>query len=181
MRTILAYVTLPLVCALTLMVDLGCGSSDSAHTGGAPERPDPAPLSDTAIGRLSAGTPAAESAAAWNALQAAGINAFPMLIANFDNRAIAADEFQQATSEPTTVGDACFDLLQQKVEGRWPKSVRDYRVLSPENAGDWLAMRRGKSLDELRRDARYEAVQKAETALAADPPNESVQRGPRMA
>src|SRR5687767_14802240 len=112
----------------------------------------------------------AESVEAWRALSAAGTAAFPTLVAHFDHAEVAAEGLRGATGTPTTVGEACFNLLQMQVEGRWPKSLREYHVLSRENAEAWLAERRGMTLAELRLAAAREALEKAEAAMRAEPP-----------
>jgi hypothetical protein len=125
---------------------------------------------------LSAGKPPAASHAAWEALSAAGAEAFPALIAHFGDRAVAADNVQQATAEPIRVGDACFAILQVQIEGAWPVSIRDFQVLTPHNAASWLAAHRGLTLADLRIAATQESLAQAEAALAKDPPSR-VNRG----
>ncbi|HEV2293057.1 MAG TPA: hypothetical protein VGR35_04325 [Tepidisphaeraceae bacterium] len=128
------------------------------------------------IRRLSAKARPADSTASWRALKAAGTDAFPALIAHFRDRAIAAESLQGATLNPSTVGDACFDLIQMQIEGAWPKSLEDFHVLTPENTREWLAAHAGLTLDEMRRVASERAVARAEAALAAEPSKRSLQK-----
>jgi hypothetical protein len=168
-------------CALSLLLSMtACSRPAGARESARPSRPAPRHDFERHIHSLSADAPPAASIASWEALRAAGADAFSSLIDHFDDPAVAADALQQATAEPTTVGQACFDLLQQQIEGRWPKSARDFQVLRPGNAREWLDANRGLTLEELRRVARRQSLARAEEALAADPSNETLHRTVRF-
>jgi hypothetical protein len=99
---------------------------------------------------------------ALKALVDAGTNAFPTLIAHLNDQELASPTFQAATAKRPTIGDACFDILQQQVEGAWPKAYRDYCVLSPGTTPRWLARHAAKPLRELRIEAARESLGRAE-------------------
>ena len=106
---------------------------------------------------------------AHESLVAAGADAFPALIFHFSDRDEASSQFQQQTQNVTTVGEACFAIVQMQIEGRSPKDSRQFQVLTPENTREWLAAHRGFTLEELRKAASRESIAKAEAALAANP------------
>jgi hypothetical protein len=144
------------------------------------ENPSPAPTSPSVdyartVRDLSADSSSETNRIAWDTLMAAGAEAFPALLNHLKDTRAAGPAFQQQREEKTTVGDACFDLLQQQIEGRWPKSVRQFQVLSPENRRQWLDAHRGLDLHELRLAASRESIQKVGAALAKDPSNEFLQ------
>jgi len=125
------------------------------------------------IQRFASNTPPETVRTALRTLEQAGTNAFPALLANLRDRTPAArDFFQRAEGsfvtngifKPAipTVGDACFGLLQSQIEGNWPKGFRHYYVLSPANAGEWLARYKGLPLQRLRVEAAQQSLRRAE-------------------
>ncbi|HSE25290.1 MAG TPA: hypothetical protein VLB68_26750 [Pyrinomonadaceae bacterium] len=92
-------------------------------------------------------------------LESAGTKAFPALLAHLEDTTKASSTFQRAVMEidasgnatlhHPTIGEACFDLIQNQVEGNWPKAYRQYYVLSPGNVVSWWQSRKDKSLPEL--------------------------------
>ena len=115
---------------------------------------------ETAIASLSENSDAAQVAGAIAALESAGTKAFPALLAHLNDRARASVVFQRAKMEfdtkgnvmgvhHPTIGEACFDLIQNQVEGNWPKGYRQYYVLSPKNVVSWWQARKAKTLKEL--------------------------------
>jgi hypothetical protein len=115
---------------------------------------------ETAIASLSENTDAAQVAGAIKALESAGTKAFPALLAHLNDTARASVVFQAAVMEVDangsvlglhhpTIGEACFALIQNQIEGNWPKGYREYYVLSPKNVVSWWQARKAKPLKEL--------------------------------
>ena len=114
---------------------------------------------ETAIASLSENSDAAQVARAIAVLQSGGTKAFPALLAHLNDTARASVVFQGALMEVDakgnvglhhpTIGEACFGLIQNQVEGNWPKAYREYYVLSPENVVGWWQARKAKPLKEL--------------------------------
>jgi hypothetical protein len=114
---------------------------------------------ETAIASLSENTDAAQVAAAIKALESAGTKAFPALLAHLNDTSRASAVFQGAKMDVDakgnvsihhpTIGEACFALIQNQIEGNWPKGYREYYVLSPKNVVSWLQARKAKTLKEL--------------------------------
>jgi len=129
------------------------------------------------VKNLAAGTPDGEIMASLHALEAAGLAAFPILIAHFSDRdAAEPGRFQRAIIEIApdgskrphlpTIGEVCFDILQMQIEGSWPKGFREYHVLTPGNTKQWLDARPGFTLAQLRRASLEESLRRAEADLA---------------
>ena len=115
---------------------------------------------ETAIASLSEKSDAAQVTGAIAALESAGAKAFPALLAHLNDTARASVVFQRALMEVDakgnvvglhhpTIGEACFALIQNQVEGNWPKAYRQYYVLSPKNVVSWWQARKAKTLKEL--------------------------------
>ena len=115
---------------------------------------------ETAIASLSENSDAAQVAGAVAALESAGTKAFPALLAHLNDTARASVVFQGALMDVDakgnvlglhhpTIGEACFALIQNQVEGNWPKGYRQYYVLSPKNVVGWWQARKAKPLKEL--------------------------------
>ena len=115
---------------------------------------------ETAIASLSENSERSRVASAIAVLESAGTKAFPALLAHLEDTTKASSTFQRAVMEvdPSgnatlhhpTIGEACFDLIQNQVEGNWPKAYRQYYVLSPGNVVSWWQSRRDRSLQELK-------------------------------
>src|SRR5262245_25790395 len=125
------------------------------------------------IRHFASNTPPAKVEAALRTLREAGTNSFPALLEHLKDNALAEPRFftravgklgPDGTFLPATptIGDACFDLLQDQIEGTWPKGFRDYYVLTPETVGDWLARHSGLSLQQLRVEAAQQSLSRAE-------------------
>ncbi len=151
----------PLVTTLTL----GCGTSLTY---------------EECIQRLKAGTPHEQIVQALDTLNAAGTDAFPSLIAHFSDTTHTEDAFfareivdiaPDGTIRPhiPTVGEACFGVFQGQIEGNWPKGYRQYYVLTPENAQQWLDAHPRMTLAQLRVAAAEESLRLAEIDAAKDP------------
>lgn len=134
---------------------------------------EPEPTYEKCVQRLAAGTPQEQIKKALKVLDAAGRDAFPTLISHFsDTTPAEPTTFPRDIVEigpdgsirpyRPTVGEVCFDLLQGQVEGNWPKAYRQYYVLSPDNAQQWLAAHQGMTLEQLRMVAARESLQRAE-------------------
>ncbi len=114
---------------------------------------------ESSITSLSENSDAAQVARAIAALESAGTKAFPVLLAHLNDTARASVVFQRAMMEVDakgnvmvhhpTIGEACFDLIQNQVEGNWPKGYRNYYLLSPKNVVSWWQARKAKPLKEL--------------------------------
>jgi hypothetical protein len=112
---------------------------------------------ERAVASLAAGHKDATVLAGYNTLEAAGLKAFPVLIAHVKDTAKAAPGHfeEEATDrfgniEQPTVGDVCYRLVRHEVEGDWPKGFRDCQVLTKENVTTWWETHRTKSLREMR-------------------------------
>jgi len=143
----------------------------------------PAEISDRFerdIDNLTAANPLEKSRASLDALEAAGIDAFPALVAHLNDHRKAQPSFfgrdavdvlpsgESRVHEPT-MGEACFDIIQGQVEGNWPKDFRDYYALTPENVHDWLVAHRGLTLAQLREAAKQESLRRVRTDLQTHP------------
>ena len=114
---------------------------------------------ETAIASLSENSERSRVASAIAVLESAGTKAFPALLAHLEDTTKASSTFQRAEMEVDasgnatlhhpTIGEACFDLIQNQVEGNWPKAYRQYYVLLPGNVASWWQSRKDKSLSEL--------------------------------
>ena len=115
---------------------------------------------ETAIASLSENSDAAQVAGAIADLESAGTKAFPALLAHLNDTARASVVFQGALMEVDakgnvmglhhpTIGEACFALIQNQVEGNWPKAYRQYYVLSPKDVISWWEARKAKPLKAL--------------------------------
>ena len=135
------------------------------------------------IKNLATGTPERVIAASLKAIKSAGIDAFPVLIAHFADSSPAEPRyFQREVSEILldgttrlhlpTIGEACFDILQDQVEGTWPRGFREYYVLTPANAKQWLETRKGLTLAQLRCASLEDSVRRAEADLTKKPASE---------
>jgi hypothetical protein len=119
---------------------------------------------------LAAGTPEKQVDKAHDRLVAAGAAAFPELINHLENETPADERFQRAvvSVQPDgshipykpTIGGVCFDILVMQIEGRWPKGLRHYSVVTPQ----WLRAHAKTSLAELRNIAFGEALRSAKAA-----------------
>lgn len=123
----------------------------------AESRADERQAYESAVALLAVGQRDASVMAAYRTLEAAGIKAFPVLIAHVKDTAKAAPGHfeEEATDqfgniEQPTVGDVCYRLVRHEVEGDWPKGFRDYQVLTKENVTTWWEKHRTKSLHEMR-------------------------------
>ena len=112
---------------------------------------------ESAVASLAAGHRDATVMAAYKTLEAAGIKAFPVLIAHVTDTAKAAPgHFEEAridefgNIERPTVGDVCYRLVRHEVEGDWPKGFRDNQVLTKNNVTRWWETHRTNSLHEMR-------------------------------
>jgi hypothetical protein len=135
---------------------------------------------DKDVDNLVAGTPDARIKSSLEALRSAGVKAFASLIQHFGDGRSAEYRFfakdmvditpdgRMKAHEPT-VGEACFDILQEQVEGNWPKGYRAYYVLTPGTAQLWLDMHAGMTLKQLRIAAAEESLAKAKADLATQP------------
>ena len=121
----------------------------------------------------------------------AGLAGFPTLLAHLDDKRLCDayyDDKNQSDSNPdgslmrnpdgtphhhhTTIGEACFDLIQEQVEGSWPFPLRDFYTLSPRNVRKWLDSHKGESLQQLFTSARAESIRRVEAALLLHPEDE---------
>src|SRR5688500_16981306 len=94
---------------------------------------------DQDIDSLQAGSSESQTDAAVRAINSAGVAGFPSLVRHLDDPRKSKIEFLGAvsTTEPPTVGEVCFDLLQMQIEGGWPKGYRDFHALTKANAAQW--------------------------------------------
>ena len=132
------------------------------------------------IENLTAASPPEKTRTSLDALEAAGIDAFPALVAHLDDHRKAEPAFFQREvvevlpsgetriHEPT-MDEACFDIIRGQVEGNWPKGFRDYYALTPKNVREWLAARHGLTLAELREAAKQDSLRRIEADLQANP------------
>jgi hypothetical protein len=103
-------------------------------------------------------------------LSKVGIRGFPSLIAHFDDEQLIHPRLNSFEVFGTpTVGWLCFVILQDQIEGNWPKGFRQFYILTPDNAKQWLDKHKGLSLRELRVISRKESLRRAELELATSP------------
>lgn len=103
-------------------------------------------------------------------LSDAGIRVFPSLIAHFDDEQLIHPRLNAfEVLGDLTVGWLCFVILQDQIEGNWPKGFRQFYILTPDNAKQWLDKHKGLSLRELQVISRKESLRRAELALATSP------------
>lgn len=122
------------------------------------------------VRQFAAGMPERDAVRALRTLTDAGLRAFPTLLAHLNDREpIQASLNNRDVSGTPTVGELCFDILQTQIEGNWPKGFREFYVLTPDNAKQWLGDRKGYSLRQLQLSSREESLRRAEAELAADP------------
>jgi hypothetical protein len=121
------------------------------------------------VRQLAADMPERDAVRAERALFDAGIRAFPTLLAHFgDRQLIRARLNGRDVSGTPTVGDLCFDILQVQIEDNWPKGFRQFYILTPDNAKQWLDDHNGLSLRQLQLVSREESLRRAEARLAAE-------------
>jgi hypothetical protein len=127
---------------------------------------------ERAIASLSENSDAKQVADAIAVLESAGTKAFPALLAHLNDTARASVVFQRAKMEfdteknvmrvhHPTIGEACFDLIQNQVEGNWPKAYREFYVLSPKNVVSWWQARKAKTLKELQLETAQASLTRA--------------------
>jgi hypothetical protein len=126
---------------------------------------------ESAIASLSENSDAVQVAGAIATLESAGTKAFPVLLAHLNDTARASVVFQGALIEVDvkgnvmvhhpTIGEACFALIQNQVEGNWPKGYREYYVLSPKNVVSWWHARKTKPLKELQLETAQASLTRA--------------------
>jgi hypothetical protein len=139
------------------------------------------------ISNLAKGTPKETLESSLQTLRDAGAAAFPALILQLTNQADADPNYfqeQKMDRSPDgsfhphapTIGEVCFGIVQTQVEGHWPKSFRQYYVLSPRKAKSWVEAHQGLTLPQLRRAARQESLRRAEADRAAKPAEQSLKQ-----
>ena len=153
-----------------LILSLGCVSTTNQNQ------------YEAAISKLKLGTPATETDAAVKLLESGGIGAFDALVAHLDDETNASDllmgdvgYIDAAPAEPfhVSIGYACFDILQFQIEGCWPKSYRQYYVLTDENIRGWLSNRKTKTLGQLRIECAERSLEVAERTNRENPTEHS--------
>jgi len=123
----------------------------------APTRADERQAYESAVASLAAGHRDATVMAGYKTLEAAGIKAFPVLIAHVkDTARVSPGRFEEAKIdrfghiEQPTVGDVCYRLVRHEVEGDWPKGFRHNQVLTKDSVTTWWETHRTNSLHEMR-------------------------------
>jgi hypothetical protein len=109
------------------------------------------------------------------AIRAGGVSALLVLVTQLDNTEIAHSCFESTNSvvidsisdevtgkmKTVALGKVAFDLIQEIVEGQVPWGYREYFLLNPNNAKDWILSRKTKSLIELQIEAAEVTLKKA--------------------
>lgn len=122
------------------------------------------------VRQLAAGMPERDAVRAIRALTDAGLRAFPTLLAHLNDREpIQPSLNNRDVSGAPTVGQLCFDILQTQIEDNWPKGFRQFYILTPGNAKQWLDDHKTLSLRQLQLTSREESLRRAEADLAAHP------------
>jgi hypothetical protein len=122
----------------------------------APMQADERQTYESAMESLAAGHRDATVVAGYKTLEAAGIKAFPVLIAHVKDTVRAGGHFEEARIdrhgriEQPTVGDVCYRLVRHEVEGDWPKGFRHNQVLTTDSVTTWWETHRTNSLHEMR-------------------------------
>ena len=130
------------------------------------------------IKQMAQTVPEKESSWARAMLHEAGMAAFPALIAHF-NDPTPAHSTRQITGV-ATIGAECFEILQYQIEVSLPKAHRDFEILTPENAKQWLDAHQGQSLAQLRMTSCQESLRRAQAELAKKPSDEFLQETVKM-
>ena len=114
---------------------------------------------EAAIASLAANSDAQKVSKAIATLERAGTKAFPALLAHLNDSTKASEVFTHEVQDvygkvpSPTLGEACFDLVQRRIEGNWPKGLQQYYALSRTNIVSWWYARKEKSLKDLRIEA----------------------------
>ena len=136
------------------------------------------------IKNLAEGKPDADIKAALAAIKNGGTAAFPALLAHLSDFTVVEPRYFQRDAFTSVeidgvwhpsgplMSSACFDLIQDEIEGVWPKFYRSYYVLSTNNVKEWLKAHEGLTLAQLRRVTREESLRRAKESLAKDPASE---------
>jgi len=144
------------------------GTAIVAVAGCARTRADERQAYESAVASLAAGHRDATVMAGYKTLEAAGVKAFPVLIAHVKDIAEAApDHFVEARVdrlgkiERPTIGDVCYRLVRHEVEGDWPKGFQHNHVLTKDNVRTWWETHRTNSLHEMRLETARNSLARA--------------------
>jgi hypothetical protein len=139
-----------------------------------------------ALDSLVEGTPKVQIEKALNIIKAANLQAFPYLIKHLgDSRRASYRDFARdrvdvdsitgrMKAHHPTIGDVAFDLIQGAIEGNRQKGYTNLYALTPQNVHDWLAKRKGYTLQQLRVAAAQESLEKANARYHANPSIETL-------
>ena len=136
-------------------------------------------MCEAAVQMFAAGTPDKDTVAAIQFVESAGVEAFPTLLNHLGDKTEAAQRhfMQESCTRDKggnvgpfvpTISSACFDIIQQQIEGCWPKLYRQSQVLNWSNVRDWLSQREGKTLGELRIECATLSLEKAKEMQKGD-------------
>ena len=136
-------------------------------------------MCEAAVQMFAAGTPDKDTVAAIQFVKSAGVKAFPALLNHLGDKTEAAQRhfMQESVMRDKdgnwgpyvpTISSACFDIIQNQVEGGWPKLYRQSQVLNRSNVRDWLRQREGKTLGELRIECATLSLEKAKEMQKGD-------------
>lgn len=166
----LRFITLALVGAATLGAAWIVGKSRLGGSTASNETIPPpnsdhlseAESTEQLTSRLEFSRPDRDVESAISELMRRGTAVFPALIASMGDARPASQVFTRNRDimPGFTVGDACFMIIQNQIEGlRIKPQVHSY-ILSPENVESWLSVRVDATLAQLRVAAAEEALAK---------------------
>ncbi|RYD84727.1 MAG: hypothetical protein EOP84_04710 [Verrucomicrobiaceae bacterium] len=117
---------------------------------------------------LTPGNPASQVKESLRTLKEAGRDAFPVLLQHLDDHTrVRHEAVPQQVSRLTaeqrplfqlSIGDACFEVLQEVIEGRWPERFTHYHALNRINVGSWVKQDLRRDIRDLREDAAESAL-----------------------
>ena len=136
-------------------------------------------MCEAAVQMFAAGTPDRDTVAAIQFVESAGVEAFPALLNHLGDKTEAAQRhfMQESVMRDKdgnwgpfvpTISSACFNIIQNQVEGCWPKLYRQSQVLNRSNVRDWLGQREGRTLGELRIECATLSLEKAKEMQKGD-------------
>jgi hypothetical protein len=117
-------------------------------------------------------------------LKEAGPAAFPALAAHLDDSTLAGSFFQGDVAGQSgegamrrrrpTIGEVSFEIIQEEIEGAWPKAFRSFYVLSAPSARDWIQAHKGLTLYQMQMLSREESLRRAQAELSHAPADAAV-------
>ena len=113
-------------------------------------------------------------------LVAAGIEAFPSLLAHLNDKRPTKETWLGESEERmtpdgkwyftrSTVGETCFDILHRSIEGFWQPPYQHFYTITPDNVKQWVEAHNGETREQMAESARKESLRRAEAEFALHP------------